>query len=447
MPMPRPPLKSLGIGAFALFGLGLIAFFSQRPTERRGDGWEYRLTTEAFARHGTPDIRPSDKNAVLDLVPGGEDARALTVLQWVDNFKEAKNGEQFALHFWFYSLTVLPVHFALMPFGVDPFNAMPIANAFWFLAALGTCLFTPGTPPLRRIAFAVFACLNPAIWYLDFTGVEVFSWALVTIGFVAWDRDRLTSSALAFALAALQNPPILLLAGLPPLLALFRRSWRTVLTAGLATSIGLLPFAFCYAFYGKPSLITSGYSDPKCISIERSFGMLFDLNQGLFPYVPVLLLAAFIGAIRRIRMGDLKAWFVLAAALGMFVAVQIQVNWNSDCLGLMRYLQWQIPALAWLAAAGLAPKGRSFLAALAVLVQGAILYFDPPGPHSYIEHRRLPRWVMTEAPYLYSPELEIFTERQATSKPNRTSGTRGSPRLRRLSCRSRSAGPTAKSPK
>ena len=274
-------------------------------------------------------------------------------------------------------------------------------------------MFTPGTPPLRRIALAAFACINPAVWYLDFTGVEVFSWSLVTIGFVTWDRDRLTPSALAFALAALQNPPLLLLAGLPPLLALLRRRWRTVLAAGLCTAIGLLPFAFCFAFYGKPSLITSGYSDPKCISLERSFGLIFDLNQGLFPYVPVLLLAALLGCYRSIRMGDLKAWLVLLAAIGMAVAVQIQVNWNSDCRGMMRYLQWQLPALAWLATAGLGWRGRSILAGLTVFIQGAILLFDPPSPQSYVEHRPLARWVMTEAPYLYNPEFEIFTERQA----------------------------------
>jgi hypothetical protein len=76
---------------------------------RYGDSGEYILTTRSIAENGSPVL-------ISDNLPPG------TII-------EAKNEEQYALHFWAYSLVNVPVWKFLDVIGADTSKAFQITNS------------------------------------------------------------------------------------------------------------------------------------------------------------------------------------------------------------------------------------------------------------------------------------------------------------------------------
>jgi hypothetical protein len=165
------------------------------------------------------------------------------------------------------------------------------------------------------------------------------------------------------------------------------------------------------------------------LSWKRALELLFDLNLGLLPYVPVALLlfcAAALGALLQPRRGAV-ALARMTLVLAMALASSVTVNWNHGTAGPSRYTIWMLPliftgAVEALSACGLsigAWRGSlaSSLAGLAVASQFAVVMArgglrQPP---DYLAHSYAARWVLHYAPRLYNPSPEIFVARTTNS--------------------------------
>ena len=279
--------------------------------------------------------------------------------------------------------------------------------------AVGALLFYDQGSPAQRTALGLLAAVTPVAWYVTFTGVEVFCWALVTVALVCLDRRAYALSALAAAAAATQNPPLVLLATVPIAWAAWEQRWRSAVLAALGGSVAAWPVVYYGLHAGMPGVLARTNSDLTLISWSRTANLLFDLNAGLLPYVPVLLAAGVWAAVRLTARRALPAALVALAVAGMMLAVQVQINWNSDGRGLQRYLVWMLPMLAWLVVQAWQGRTRTWIVAASVATSGAVLVLDPPGPSTWLEHRAVARWVMEHAPALYNPPFEIFAERSA----------------------------------
>jgi hypothetical protein len=435
--MLRP--RRIALVVYLLASAVALVWVGRGRFDRQGDGWEYYATLEAFDRHGSFDVRAEDRQAVLDrlferhaaliarsdppeataavcggsvLLPKRIQPLAVYGKELDNGYLQAPDGRWHAVHFWLYPLSAYPAKLALRAVGGWEFNALKVTNAALFALAVGLVLFRGRGTPLRRVCFALLGCVTPVVWYLPFTGAEVFSWSLVTIAMVGLDTERYARSAWAAGLAATQNPPLVLLAAVPVLVALRQRRWKSAALATIGAATAFLPAAYYLYHFGRPSLITASHTDPRLISIDRTLCLLFDLNVGLMTYVPVLLIAAAGGAVALFVRRDVRGILVTLALIGMLVGVQVQVNWNSDCRGMMRYLVWMLPPMAWLVIEGVSQRLFA-VTVLSVFVSGAILVFDPPTPSNSLEHRPLARRVMTHLPWAYNPEFEIFVERLA----------------------------------
>lgn len=433
-----PSARTIALVVYLLAAAGVLVGVGRGKFERHGDGWEYYATLEAVDRHGTFDIRPGDREAVMDrlherhnkliaetdppeataaacgasvLLPKRIEALAVYEKELHNGFVPAPDGRLHAMHFWAFPLAAYPAKLALRAVGGWEYNALKVTNAALFLLAVGAALFRAGGGPGRRVLFALLLGVSPAVWYVTYTGAESFSWSLVTLATVALDTRRYARSALFAAVAATQNPPLVLLVAVSVGCAVLQRRWRQAGLAILGGAVAMAPVAYYLYHFGEPSLITRQHTDPKQIGVSRTLCLLFDLNVGLLPYVPVLLFGAAGGAVVLAMRRDVRAVLVALAVTGMVLGVQVQVNWNSDCRGLQRYLVWMLPPLAWLALEGWGGWWRVGLVGCHVAVTGGVLIFDPPAPWNYLEHRPLARWVMTSAPRLYNPEHEIFVER------------------------------------
>lgn len=417
--------RRLGVLAYLLCAAALIGWCARLDFAREGDGWEYLVLLDAIDRHASPDVRPGDLDAMFAHIdsweltahpPGSEglrSARDVYAAELPYRFVTAADGHQSAAHFWMYSLVAYPAKLALRAIGGREFNALVVTNACLFALALGALLYTGTTPASHRIALTLLMTATPVVWYVTFTGVEVFCWAFVTLSLLCLDRRAYAGAALAAALAATQNPPVALLIAVPIVLAAVEQRWREAALGALCGSVAAWPTVYYSLQSGVPGYLARTNSDLGLISWSRTASLLFDLNAGLLPYVPVLLVAAPWAVIRLAARRVLPAVFVAAALAGMMLAVQVQTNWNSDARGLQRYLVWMLPMTAWLVAQAWHGRARAWIVAASVTASGAVLIFDPPGPATWLEHRAVARWVMQHAPALYNPPFEIFAERSA----------------------------------
>ncbi len=419
----RRLLRFLPAALFALFAVGVLVFLGGGPFARNGDGWEYLVTLESLDRHASFDIRDDDIAAALARVkPDDLAGQPITFEAGMGMYtREANNpdayrttaaGVRYPLHFWLYPVVAYPAKLGLRLVGGQELNALRVTNGGLFLFGLGMLLFASKPGWERRVSLAVLVGVTPVVWYLPFTGAEVFSFGLIAAAMACYDRERYGLAALLAGLAATQNPPLVLVAGVCMLAALWRRKWGQSGWAVLGTGAAFLPVAFYLLTFGRPGLISDEHTNTKYIGLDRTLCLLFDLNIGLLPYVPLLVVAVAAAGLRLLLKFDVRALLIGAAVAGMLLGVQVQVNWNSDCRGMMRYLVWMLPPLAWIAAEGLPRWWLAGLAAAGTLASGWVLLYDPPSNENYLEHRPLARWVMTKAPNLYNPQHEVFVERQ-----------------------------------
>lgn len=413
------PSHRLGFALFVCVSALLIGWSAQRRFARQGDGWEYLVMTDAWMRHGSPIVRPQDVDAMFAGIdrfdragPGEPSAVDRYAAELPHGFATAADGTQHARHFWLYSLLALPAKLLLRLAGGREFNALVVTNIWMFAAAVGFALVAGGGSPHQRAAFVLLAGVTPVLWYLTFTGVEVLSWALATTALVCLERRWYWQSALAAALAGTQNPPMVLLAIAPVVLAAHERAYRQAGAALAAAFVALVPVVCTWWYFGTPTLIAATI-DAGHISAGRTWSLLMDLNAGLLPYVPVLLVAAPWAVWRQARGGDAVALVMAVAVVGMLLGMQTQINWNTDGRGLRRYLVWVLPALAWFVVRAWHERVRWRVVAAAVVSSGAVLVMDPPADHDWLAHRPLARWVLREWPGFYNPDFEVFTERSA----------------------------------
>lgn len=411
--------RRLSLALFALFAVAVLAYFAVRTPVRDGDGMEYWYTVESLARHLSPELREDDEFAVNARFPGPaatltDPATAIDIPPYpATGYADTRDGRRYAAHFWAYSLSAVPARWLLGAVGGDPMASLQLANAAWFLLALFVVLFAWDVPWPKKLAFVALAFVGPAIAYLPYTGAEAFTWANAVLAVVALDNKKYARCSLFACLGATQNPPLALLGVAAVGLAAAKRQWKDAGLAALAGLVAVVPMAFYFAHFGKFSLIAGAATSTANIGLERTLSMIFDLNQGLAGYVPLLPLAALIGLL----LGRSRVQFAVAVAVvGMMLMAQTQTNWNGGAAGLHRYLVWMIPLFAWVAADGLGRRTAIAFAAGVFVIHLPLLAAFPTDRLSYLEQRPLARWVLNQVPQLYSPPAEVFVERQLHSE-------------------------------
>jgi hypothetical protein len=377
-----------------------------------GDSREYLLTTESWLRHRDPAAVPGDLEALGRMLPDREPLR---------NHRLSRGGRLYGTHFWAYTLSGLPARALLGVVGGSPLHALPLTNAVWLTAAVAAVLLGLPWRMERRLLFAGLILGSPLLGFLLWPHPEVFAFSLVVLAFVGAERGRWILAALAVALAASQNPPLivlcaaLLLRAILP--ALRDRKWGDLAGATAVAALALLPAAFFRWNFGVFNMSVLPSEARQSFSILRSFDLLFDLNLGLLPYLPVTLLL-FIGR----AVGDLLArrWSVVVVLGGLLLAMAWactgNINWNNGTTGPSRYAVWLLPLVLFgvaRPAAAAASSQWTVALTIALAVQGGVTlarggFFSTC---DYLEHSYAARFVLDRWPRLYRPLPEVFAER------------------------------------
>ena len=428
---PAADLSKKGYGRpsvilFCLLSLSMIVYCAVAISPIRvGDAHEYLLLVQAWSAHGSPDIRPGDIDSCIKLLhrnDQGQQGQRLREHYLRDSFT-TDTGKIYYGHFWFYSLLAVPAWILLRFTGGNEMAALQMMNAVFFCLAAGFVLFHGRERRRERLLLLALSAIGPVIWYVRWPHPEVFTWSAALIAVVLLRQDRFGWAAIAASLGALQNPPLFLLALLAVVLAASRRNWRAATLAAVGAALSFLPALFYLALFGVPNLfVANGYTDFALISPGRVLSVLADLNQGMLPYVPLVLLLGLIGGAMALIRGRIRGILVLAVLLGMILLVAPQRNWNAGTAGMIRYAVWMVPLLAWLAV-DFIPRNRFLIWVIGaglLLQVGIVLNQD--GREDYLRQNALARFVLTHCPVLHSPDPQIFADRQMGREVNYWSG-------------------------
>jgi hypothetical protein len=388
------------------------------PPRAFGDSGEYFLTAESFLQHGTPDLRPSDLSAMAARVasqPIEGPMRSLSA------YRPGRRGELYAQHFWAYSAATLPVRLVLRLFGAHEYKAFALTNALLLLGAVAICLKTREIPlATRLLAIGLLVC-SPLALFAMLPHPEVFT-ASAAVAALCCRRAGLPLTAVGCAaVAALQSPPLALLAALLALAAVYEApsARRGVLLRGsLAALPCLAPYLFNLWAFGTPSLIADENIHAALMRPGRALEILYDLDLGLVRAAPLtLLLVSVLSVVALVRgTGRRPVVALWAVVLGVALACSGMADWNHGTSGPSRYALWVFPLLLAIlceSSAGLPPRFLAGAGAFALAVQAAVFvaHGGYRAPADYLEHSWAAHAVLRRWPALYSPSHEIFIER------------------------------------
>ena len=403
--------------------LGLLVLAALRlPLRPHGDAGEYLLMLESWHRHGSPELRPQDREALRGVL--AHEGLAVDESRVLPNYHAGRDGRLYCYHFWAYSLAGVPARLLLEARGLSPLRALPVTNAVVFGLALVAVAFLPWTGS-RRLALGGLLLFSPALGLLMWPHPEVFTFALVTVALVLAARGGHAAAVLAAALASLQNPPLVLLVALlwtGAALAAWRgKTLGVAVLATLAALPGLVPAAFFRWQFGVLNLSVRPAEAAESLSFLRALDLAVDPSLGLLAHAPLtLLLGAFaaFSALRRRRGGPSLLVLVLLPLLAF--ACTANSNWNNDTAGPSRYVVWILPLLAFVAAGEigdgpLRPLGRAAAwalgLALGVQATAVLARGGPLARSDFLEHSWAARLVLDHRPALYRPAPEVFVER------------------------------------
>jgi hypothetical protein len=385
-----------------------------------GDSGEYLLTLEAFASHATPDVRAEDAASL-----GHAAARWPIRGSFGDVWRQtrgARNGRVYTWHFWAYPLAALPMKMLLRATGGNELAAPQVTNALFLVAAAWLVLLAPWLDRGVATWWSLLSFIGPPAWFCVWPHTEVFSFSLVTAAAVLAMGGHLSLTTAALAVASTQNPPLAPLAAVLAVVSAIRlrRGGRSMAPAVAAVFPAFVPTLFYLATFGRPSIMLGESADLAAVSISKALDLLLDLNIGLLPYVPgVVMLALVALAVMRgrERLPVAACW---AAFLAGAIGASAGIVWNFGTSGPSRYAVWLSAFLVAAAAQLGRTHGGAAALAAAVAAQAGITVTRLPewGKDDHREHSYAAVFVLRRWPALYNPHHDVFLDRTPALFPN-----------------------------
>lgn len=399
----------------SLYSIYLLIMLVRAPVQLHGDGFEYLYMTQAFQNHLSPNLTDAD---IASLQPALIKNNVPTTLNPFNGFFPTKSGLKFSYHFWLYSLVVAPAKISLDGLGLNGLLAFQITNTILFLAALWSVLLLSALEENRKVMLTAFLCVNPAVWYLTWWHPEVFTYSLAILSLVFFTRRQYKTAALFSAIASTQNPPLIFLAGYLAIVDVTQYWPKITIVRLIKTALpfapAFMPSVFYTIFYGTPNIIYNQGAGLSYITPQKFIDFFLDLNMGILPYMPILLVFFLIVFFKNIwEQSYLGMGWGLTIMIIVLSATQTR-NWNSDCAGLMRYAVWVTPLIAFFVIdrIKMAPGWKDlWMGGIAYQLALVVYFGGVTAMISAVEMGPIAKIVLDRFPQFYSPEKETFIER------------------------------------
>ena len=332
---------------------------------------------------------------------------------------QSEDNVWYSYHFWFYSLCCLPFFAGLHFFNLNELQCFQITNLILFLLPLLFIAFHNKLSNFSKFWFLAFSAVNPVLFYINWSHPEVFSYTFVLLAILFFINRNHKTAVVMSSLASLQNPPVIIFTLFLLVVAWMKKSWEIKELGLLLLSAALtcLPFIFYYIKFHTVSLITFyGEASLSEISTGKILSLFFDLNFGLFPYMPILLLFTLFTCFVSLRKKDFFVPSLWGVLFLMAVVASSQANWNSGMMYINRYAVYMIPIVILMAIYSIrffSKRTISVLFRSSLIVTGCItgVLMLNNDYANYLKFNYLSKSAMTLYPGSYNPDFEIFGER------------------------------------
>ena len=343
---------------------------------------------------------------------------------------------QFDNHFGAYSALVVPAKKVVSYLGFYPLWGFFITNFLMYIAAAGSVIVFLKAESLQKLIVVLLLLINPVVFYLSWAHTEVYIFSFVTIGLVFYSNRQYRWAILFLSIAAAQNIgvlPFAMAVGIELIISYIEASkektetwkwsfflkeyWYKIAAHGVFFIPAFIPLLLNLYRFNTISLVTDTARENKYL-LHKALDYAFDLNLGIFPYEPVLLLLFIIMIIAGIIRRKKQAWTFLLGVGGVLYVIANQMQINCGMQFIMRYNVWIIPMLVFFVVlnwkAVFKTDRHLCLAGITEAVfTGLMLFFLLYGGGEFNNFQLAPwtKVVLDHVPALYNPSHGIFMSR------------------------------------
>ncbi len=291
-----------------------------------------------------PEVSDYIENLGIDFLSGRKTSDG-TVLPW---------------YFPTYAIASIPIIILLRILHLPAIYAFMTTNIISVMCVLFVVFKCLKADEKTKLLLMLLLSVNPIMFYYNWPSGETLIYSFLAIGLICWHNDWYKRAAVFISLAGTMNSTIMsvgIFLIIDYAIVLIKRKEQNtkwldyiksntidVVKFGACFVIGLIPMAYFYYHTGYINLSASysGFTQGRELTIQRFLAYLFDLNFGILPYFPIILILGIIllstAIIKRNRRYIL--WF-LAFIVNVFL-YSVMVHINNGMSGIARYNVWGV---------------------------------------------------------------------------------------------------------
>lgn len=417
------------LGAVTLF-LSLYFIFVAKP-QLGGDIVEYFGVSQSILNHGGINLSTLDQTQLSQILNPG-------YFNLPGYYLKGLGDQRYPVHFFFYSLLLIPFRLILRLFGLNELRSLYLTNILLFAGTIGLVYRFFLKDPLKRIGLLILLLISPIMSFFIWPGPDMFYVCLVLLAIFSFFKGKIMLAAGLAGIASWHSQPLMVLAiGLlaykyllnlvipfAKIKKLLTLNPQIIFQSLTVVGIILIPYLYnllVFHILSPWTIIPDGWTKlygfgVQNMSLQKLFEQFFDLNIGLFWYAPILLVGGLIVAGKEIFKG-LKAMYILPLFLLTALFYQTNPAWHygTSGYGPTRHIIFFIPLMVYF----LATKIKNNTVYIGILVSVVIIqlftlslnHFLEPNLANTLVQSPYAKLVLDWKPQLYNPTPEIFVDR------------------------------------
>ena len=432
----RINLERITIIYMAVFGILMLIYCSVNVPTPVGEWDDYSLPIASIIKEHNISISDVDVAYYKELFPNWAG--------YIESYRlsgyTTRAGGQMVWYFPIYALVCIPFVLILSWIKLPTIYAFPYTNLAVLMISvtiLNRCL---KSREKTKLFMVLLLTLNPIVFYISWTSGEVFIYSMLVMGLTFWYNRWYKRAAFFVSVAGMLNPTIMaigIVMILEYVIVLLRtkakeEKWSLfikkkipeVIKYGCCYIISIIPMAYNYYNVGHINLTASlsGFTSGNESTFSRFVSYVFDLNYGILPYFPLLLILSivfFIVAIfkKNIRYIEWVITFLINMAL-----YSVMIHINCEMSGISRYNSWGALILIFAVAligtdslTEIETRGASFIViGIGVVFTTITVFVYGPTCASntlYLRFTPIAEWTLDHFAKIYNPLKSTFNSR------------------------------------
>lgn len=402
-----------------VFALG--AFYLSRPVaQQAGDIAEYFGITESLLNHGGVHLTPGDQHRL-------EQTLHPAYFHNPGYYVMGRNNNRYPVHFIAYSILATPIRAIIDYTPISPLHALTLTNLAIIAFGLLYIFWRFRLTSTQQILLMSCFFLSPLLFFIPWPGPDIFFITVLLISLFYFRDGLYTKAALLSAIASWHSQPILILAFCFAGMAFLDVHTRIMKTLSnlLYTVLALvLPYIYNLFAFGALTpwtILQDGWTIMRGfgihnMSVWKLYEQFFDLNTGLFWYMPILMIFGILSLVFQSHANRKNRWLFIFFLLTCFF-YQTNPGWHYGTAGYgpSRHIIFFIPLILFaITTIQNRKKAHTLLLTVGLTTQLLVLQMNNsllPNFEHTLRHNALATFVLNTYPNLYTPTPEIFTDR------------------------------------